>query len=387
MSGSNQNGEANTTAKSETARASLELLYEKQLEVAHQRYRELFEASLDPVLITDREGRILEANRQAEATTGYKREDWHSLSIGDLHKVEWRKVGPKFKKLEARVTISYKSVLHSQPGRDIPIQVYVCSIPYEGGRQLQWILHDIPEHVNIDSSPEDLAAMVYHDLRSPLMNISSCLEALSSMPSIQDDTTARTLFGIAVRSTERIERLTSSLLNIHRLEAGQTVGPRQPVNPGELLRDALDVTQFAINSKRIQITVRSPAHLPEVLVDEDIIRRVLINLIENAVKFTSIGGRIRVGARQDRGVVLFYVADSGPGIPAAEHERIFDQFTRLQGSQSTQGMGLGLAFCRLAVTGHGGQIWVKSKTGEGATFKFTVPVAPDAGSSDNVNTG
>jgi PAS domain S-box-containing protein len=386
MSGLNRNSEASTTAKGEADRSSLGLSYEKRLEAAHQRYRVLFEASLDPVLITDQEGRIVEANQQAEVTTGFKREDWHSLSIGDLHRIEWRKVGAKFKKLDARKMITYESVLHSQAGRDIPIQVYVCSIPYEGERQLQWILRVITEHKNLDNPREDLIAMVYHDLRSPLMNTLSSLEALSSMPSIQEDATARALFGIALRSTERIERLTNSLLDIHRLEAGQAVGPCRPVPPGVLLQDALEATRFAINTKRIQISINLPPHLPEVMVDEDIIRRVLINLIENAVKFTSVEGRIQVGARRERGAVLFYITDSGPGIPASEHERIFDKYTRLQASQGTKGLGLGLAFCRLAVTGHGGRIWVKSKAGEGATFKFTVPIAPDAGSQDNLST-
>jgi signal transduction histidine kinase len=111
-------------------------------------------------------------------------------------------------------------------------------------------------------------------------------------------------------------------------------------------------------------------------VDEDMARRVLINLMENSVKFTPQDGEFEVGARQDGDWVSIWVRDNGPGIPLSEQERIFDKFTRLRGETKVNGLGIGLAFCRLAVQGHGGKIWVESEPGKGSTFHFTFPIAP-----------
>jgi signal transduction histidine kinase len=109
-------------------------------------------------------------------------------------------------------------------------------------------------------------------------------------------------------------------------------------------------------------------------VDEDMARRVLINLMENSSKFTPTEGEIRVGAKHEGEWVQLWVSDTGPGIAPADQEHVFDKFTRLRGSNKP-GLGIGLTFCRLAVVGHGGRIWIESDSGKGAVFHFTFPVA------------
>jgi two-component system sensor histidine kinase KdpD len=104
------------------------------------------------------------------------------------------------------------------------------------------------------------------------------------------------------------------------------------------------------------------------------IRRVLINLMENVSKFTPPEGKVELGAKRDGDWVQVWVADNGPGIPFADQDRIFDKFTRLKGEEGPSGLGVGLAFCRLAVQGHGGRVWVESKPGHGAKFLLNLPV-------------
>jgi signal transduction histidine kinase len=217
--------------------------------------------------------------------------------------------------------------------------------------------------------------MIYHDLRSPLANVVSSLDVLASMLPQEGEAIFTSLLNIAVRSTERIQRLTNSLLDINRLEAGQPIGDRQPVAPHALANDAVDAVLPVARNKNIGITIGVPAELPLVSVDSDMIRRVLVNLVENAIKFTPPQGKIHVGARQDGNYVTVWVEDTGPGIPIPEQERIFDKFTRLDTKERARGLGLGLAFCRLAVIGHGGRIWVESEPGSGASFIFTLPIA------------
>jgi two-component system sensor histidine kinase KdpD len=106
-------------------------------------------------------------------------------------------------------------------------------------------------------------------------------------------------------------------------------------------------------------------------------QRVLINLMENASKFSPPKGLIEIGAREENEWIHMWVRDNGPGIPVAEQDRIFDKFTRLHGTSKPGGLGIGLAFCRLAVQGHGGHIWVESEPGQGSTFHFTFPKATE----------
>jgi signal transduction histidine kinase len=142
-----------------------------------------------------------------------------------------------------------------------------------------------------------------------------------------------------------------------------------------LIKDAVDDVRPVANSRRQILKTDLPNELPAIWVDEDMARRVLINLMENSSKFTPTGGAMEVGAQLEEGWLHIWIKDNGPGIPPAEQDRIFDKFTRLRGKGKPGGLGIGLAFCRLAVQGHGGRIWVESDSGQGATFHFTFPVA------------
>ncbi|HEX2989783.1 MAG TPA: GAF domain-containing protein [Anaerolineales bacterium] len=349
-------------------------LFEK-LQAAHRRYRELFEDSIDPMLITDWDGNILEANRQALLLTGYSNDQLHGLKIDQLHGVSLNRSGSIFETLQENRTSSYESTLHRQDDSKLPIEVHARRVEFDEADSIQWILRDITERKELDSLRNDLTAMIYHDLRSPLANIVSSLDVLYSMVPEDDRETVESILKIAENSTDRIQRLVSSLLDVSRLESGQPVADQKVVDTMELIRNAIrDVTPVAGGRQQV-LSADLPEHLPSIWVDEDMARRVLINLMENASKFSPARGSIQVGALEDGDFVHMWVKDNGPGIPTAEQERIFDKFTRLRGDSKPGGLGIGLAFCRLAVQGHGGRIWVESEPGSGAAFHFTFPTA------------
>jgi len=153
------------------------------------------------------------------------------------------------------------------------------------------------------------------------------------------------------------------------------VADQMVADPAALVQLALKDIAPTAEGRRQKVEPNLPDRLPLVWVDVDMACRVLVNLIENAIKFTPTEGRIEVGAKQDGEWLQFWVKDNGPGIPPADQERIFDKFTRLRGKDTPGGLGVGLAFCRLAVQGHGGRIWVESPGGNGASFNFTFPLA------------
>lgn len=349
----------------------------EQMESARTRYRELFEDSIDAIFVTDWLGNIVEANRQAELLIGFDEESLHKMNVHHFHQADYKALGKDLANLKEGRTISYPSVLQGQGGTQIDVEVYVHSIVVEGVEQLQWILRDITERKKLDSLREDLASMIYHDLRSPLANVVSGLDVLQMMLPADQDPTIRSVLDIAMRSTERVQRLANSLLDTSRMEAGQRIGNPEPNGATEIIQAALDAVQPGAQAKEIKLEAAIVKGLPKVMADAEMIRRVLINLIENALKYSVEGQKITVGAKRNGDFVELSVQDQGRGIPKNEQERIFEKFARVQvgATGNTKGLGLGLAYCKLAVEGHGGKIWVESELGKGSRFAFTLPIA------------
>ncbi|RME06658.1 MAG: PAS domain S-box protein, partial [Anaerolineae bacterium] len=346
----------------------------EELQAAHKRYRDLFNNSTDAILITSLQGEIIEANYQTTLFTHIPSAQLRGKHIGEIHRLDTEVVGPNLEYIGPNETLTYESDLTTGEN-PIPVEVKVHPILFEGSQALQWTMRDITTRKELDQLRDDLISMVYHDLRSPLANVLSSLDVLESIQSFDEDPTIKTLFEIAVRSTRRIERLTNSLLDFNRLEAGQPVTNTSPTDPKELIESAVLEVQPIASNKDQKIIVRVQEGLPPAEIDESMIQRVLINLMENAVKYTPPQSHITVGAALAGDKLSFWVEDTGPGIPPEKRATIFDKYTRLHEKGGPKGIGLGLAYCRLAVEGHGGRIWVEEASSGGARFVFTLPVA------------
>ncbi len=346
----------------------------EELHATNTRYTELFDNHIDPILITDLTGQIIEANQQACSCLHYTKEQILNLHISKLHGMNHQKLGEDFILLPATGMVTYESEMYSQNSWETPVQVCVRRVTFSGIESIQWVLRDISERIDLDSLRNDLIAMIYHDLRSPLANVTASLDILNSLTTGDRDDTTVNLLNIAMRSSDRIQRLLNSLLDIYRLEAGQNIVNRKEADAATLIAEAMDILQSSLEVKNQVLSSHITADLPPVWVDSDMIRRVLVNLVENATKFSPVEAKIEVGVERKGEELLFWVKDNGPGISPDDQERIFDKFSRLKMAGATKGMGLGLAFCRLAVSGHGGRIWVDSKLEQGSTFYFTLPV-------------
>ncbi len=349
----------------------------KDLQAAHERYRDLYNSSIDAILITDMTGHIIEVNNQTFDLTGFTKEQLQHKPINDVHQLDTEAIGERLGTISTDETISYESALETSTGLIVPIEVHVHIVQIEGVDHLQWTFRDITERKELDQLQEDLLSMIYYDLRSPLGNVLSSLDVLESIQSFDHDPTVQSLFEIAVRSTKRIERLTNSLLDINRLEAGQPVTDTEPTKVDGILNASVDAILPIANNKDQKVYIRIQDGIPLADIDENMIQRVLINLLENAVKYTPPESHITVGAAQTGNELCFWVEDTGPGIPQEKRPTIFDKYTRLHGKVGPKGIGLGLAYCRLAVEGHGGRIWVDEGEQGGARFAFTLPKADE----------
>jgi len=225
---------------------------------------------------------------------------------------------------------------------------------------------------------EELADMIVHDLRNPLTVIANGLQLLAEVAIPEPEREyATVVMDTMERAMQRMGRLVDTLLDIARLEEGSLELRPQPLDVGSLIKGAIAEEYRLAEAKGVTLEARPSSGLPDVLADGDILQRVLINLLDNALKFTPSAGRVWVEAHPEAKVVRVDVVDTGPGIPVGERERIFEKFTQVQRqAEARRGSGLGLTFCRMAVEAHGGRIWVEDGPGgKGSRFAFTVPRA------------
>lgn len=340
---------------------------------ARQRYAGLFEDNVDPILITDLEGRVTDANHRAVNFMGWSTEELLGKPILALHKPELDVLPIDLSKVKRGETLYYESEGKHREGSSLPIEVYVRRIDTGEDSFIQWILRDTSERIELAKLRADLTSMIFHDLRSPLGNIISSLEVMeTSLP--DGDEALHSVLSIASRSSRRASRLVESLLDLDRLETDKAVLNKSSASIGALIAEAVEEVHPTAEAKGQLLHLELTTGLLAAEMDVDMIRRVLINLLENAIKFTRGGGRIAISARASENQIQVEVTDSGPGIPPRDLERVFDKFTRLHQEPRPKGLGLGLAFCRLAVEAHGGRIWVESEEGVGSTFSFTLPI-------------
>jgi len=222
-----------------------------------------------------------------------------------------------------------------------------------------------------------------HDLRSPLAAASVALETLEAgmePKSIQaahlTEALRARLLGQARNQIRIIDRMVGNLLMSTQQESTVAV----PIDPqsldlGQVATNAIESLRSRIDQKHLTLEIDIPQDLPAVYADRDSIRQVIVNLLDNAVKYTPEGGQISLSTlHRTTQKVQVSICDSGPGIPADKRQQIFKTRFRLQRDAGREGFGIGLAVCQEAIRAHYGQIWVDSEPGQGSCFHFTLPV-------------
>jgi signal transduction histidine kinase len=233
--------------------------------------------------------------------------------------------------------------------------------------------------VELEQLRNDLIHMIVHDMRAPLTAM------ITSMRWVEREAGAGLAPPLAEanrvgrQGAEQLLGMVNDLLDVARMQEGHLDLEQSAERVAVLAAAAREATWYLAGDRRLAMSTELPVDLPEVCVDREKVIRVLINLIGNAIKFTPPGGKITVSAgAAGAGWVAVTVADTGEGIPPEDQVRIFEKFGQVKARQGgrTMSSGLGLAFCKLAVEAHGGQIGVDSRPGQGARFTFTLPTVP-----------
>ena len=256
------------------------------------------------------------------------------------------------------------------------LQVHAVPLRFTGDEPgVVIILHDITELRRLEQVRTEFVANVSHELRTPLTAIQGYLETLLD-GALEEPQHARKFLEIVFRHTERLGRLTDDLTDLSNIELGRISLRIEPTDLTEVTESALAIIQPRAGSGRVTVKANLPADMPEVLADRDRLAQILINLVDNAVKYTPAGGHVWVEAqRLPSGMVEVAVRDTGVGVPKADLPRLTERFYRVDKARSRElgGTGLGLAIVKHLVLAHGGDLGIESELWKGTTVRFTLP--------------
>jgi PAS domain S-box-containing protein len=397
-------GAANVVAwrLNEDVRAARTRDSERRAEESEKRFRSIFEGAPLGIVLWDLDGRVVQGNRKRAEMLRLKEGDLRERSYADFTHPEDRgavrdllrelTTGTRnWSQLEKRdvrsdgtiawtnLTVSVVRDAAGQPQFAIGMAEDISNRK-DVEREREALLERKREQVErlreVDRLKDDFVASVSHELRTPLTSICGYVDLLREGEGGTLTPEQDALLEIVDRNSGRLLRLVADLLEVAQLESGQLSLDPEQVDLRELVDDCVQRAQALARMRELDLAFDVDS-APSVHGDRSRLGQVVDNLLSNALKFTPAGGRVRARIGERNGAVVFEVEDTGVGIPAADHQYLFDRFYRTERASTLAipGTGLGLWITRQIVQAHGGEIDVVSDDGVGTTFTVTLPVA------------
>ena len=350
---------------------------EEALRASEANYRMLVESSPDGIISVNDKVRIIDCNEGICQLLGYSREELKGKDFRELLASALPdKLSFYYDQLAQKGLVESEFEFLGRGGRTIPVWAKIVGAYDANGRLSQALVYirGIAERKKLDQLKDEFIGLVSHELRSPLTVIMGAVNtALTEGARLSRDE-MRQLLQDAAWETEALSHLLGNLLELSRAQADRLFLSREPINVKNVVKDAVDKIKRQSSNHSFETDL--PRVLPPVHADQLRLERILHNLLENAVKYSPDGGKIKVSARLEDNHVLIGVSDEGIGISLHDQAKLFSPFERLaaQRLEGVKGIGLGLLVCRRLVEAHGGRIWVESEPGRGSTFYFTLPL-------------
>ncbi len=380
----------------------------QQLREGRDNLQAILDSTHEGILVIGRDNRIVLANPMIEEMSDLSAQALVGQRVSELV----TELGPRIAALLGYPADALEQVLNLVDAKSDRVTKRTYEMPGSPSRHIEQVatpvidkddkvvgrllvFRDITEERHLTLMRQDLTDMIIHDLRSPLAAVIGGVQVANDLlDSSADGTAIHHALEMANESCNHLMLLVDSLLDISRLEAGHMPLERHPVLLPQLAHSAIQQMKPLAQRERVALELDAVPQTPPVYADHELINRVLVNLLDNALKHSPSNSAVTVAIvpesisrEQDRSdtivgatdtpspTVRCMVLDMGPGIPNEYRQRVFERFAQLDGRR--RGKGLGLAFCKLAVQAHGGRIWVEDNPkGRGSAFCFTLPVVP-----------
>lgn len=353
----------------------------RNLKHSEERFRDLYQEAPNAYLSVGVNGRIERANRSATQLLGYSLDELVGRPVLDLYadttngKFKAKGVFQRF--LAGEEIRNEELEMRRVDGSNVWTNLSVRPIRDKEGQVVasRSEIVDITERKKLDQLKDDFISLVSHELRSPMTVITGAINtALTEAERLSPEETRQLLKDAALES-ELLSNLLGNLLELSRIQANRLSLHTEAISFSKVIQDVIDEVKRQTSAHKFVINL--PRRLPPVYADELRLERILYNLLENAVKYSPPGSKIRVSVRPEKEHLVIGVSDEGRGISLSDQAKLFAPFQRLEEFRldGTRGIGLGLLVCRRLVEAHGGQIWVKSEPGHGSTFFFTMPLS------------
>lgn len=251
------------------------------------------------------------------------------------------------------------------------LQLVVAPDQYAPGGSLL-LVQDLTRLRRLETVRRDFISNLSHELRTPLASLKALTETLQD-GALDDPPAAQRFLSRIETEVDALTQMAQELLDLSRIESGQVELNRQKISPQKILQRVAERMRMQAERAEINLTFNCPSELPNIQADVARIEQVLVNLIHNAIKFTSTGGTVTLSAEAGSRQIRFAVADSGIGIPARDLPRIFERFYKADRARTSRGTGLGLSISKHLIEAHEGKIWAESVEGRGSTFYFSLP--------------
>jgi PAS domain S-box-containing protein len=240
------------------------------------------------------------------------------------------------------------------------------------------VFRDITKEAEVDRMKSEFVSIVSHELRTPLTAIKGYVELVLS-GTCADPQMQHNFLQVVKNNADRLNDMVEELLDVSRIEAGKIQIKVQPTSIPRIVSDVTTVLQKVYGGKGVELRVRVPDDLPNVVADPARITQVVMNLMSNALKYT-LEGHVQVTASVADNQVQIDIRDTGIGMTDEDQAKLFTRFFRASTAKASDipGTGLGLAITRSLIEMHGGKIWLKSAVGQGSTFSFSLPILPEA---------
>jgi PAS domain S-box-containing protein len=321
----------------------------------------------DGIVAVDREGCVVLWNTAAEEITGVSTADAMGRTPADILQ---RSLEPDETSAEGRGLIQVRR----GEGEEVWLSVTEAVMRDPAGAVAGRIyaFRDVSADRLVEQLKSGFVSTVSHELRAPLTSIYGFAETLLREDVDFGDAERRTFLGYIASEAQRLTGIVDALLSVARLEAGDLQVQFAPTDLREVVSDVVESAERELaNGRRFVVDV--PEEPLDAAADRDKVRQILINLVDNAIKFSPDGGTVTVAARRTNDAVQVRVVDQGSGVPQSEQERIFRKFYRAE--DAAEGTGLGLFIARGLASAMGGRVWVDPETGSGGCFVFELPMA------------